>query len=312
MSVILHNFALSAPLFILVFVGYCAMKLLQWPKSMSESISRFVFSLVLPMMLFHMMSDFSKLPPVDARLLIAFFSGCFVVFVIGRLIGAKVFHFDGAQQSVFALGGVFSNNVFLGLPLTKLLLGDAGLPSAALIVLFNALILWALVTISVEWALHGQFSAKGLVKMFKSVLTNPIVVAILSGATWGLCGWKLPSIISVTLGLLSAAAAPLALIALGMGLAEFGIGKDWRVPATVAVLKLVVHPLAVWGFALLLGLPTIETQVIVLMASVATGANVYLMSRQFGTMEGPIAASLVVTTVLAALTSPLLVALTNR
>lgn len=288
------------------------MRIARWPKAMSESLSKFVFTLALPALLFHLMSDMSKLPPVDARLLIAFFGGCLLVFALGRIIAWKLFGLDGTAQSVFALGGVFSNNVMLGLPLAKMLLGDAALPSVALVLVFNALILWTLVTISVEWARHGSFSAKGFGKTCKSVLTNPVVAAILSGTAWGLTGWQLPEMVNSTLGMVSVSAAPMALIALGMGLAEFGIGKDWRLPAAIAALKLVGHPLAVWLIARLLGLPPMETQVVVLMASIATGANVYLMSRQFQTMEGPIAGSLVLSTALAAVTSPLVIALAGK
>ena len=50
-------------------------------------------------------------------------------------------------------------------------------------------------------------------------------------------------------------------------------------------------------------------QVVVLLASIATGANVYLMSRQFKTLEGPVASSLVLSTGLAALTTPLVLTL---
>jgi len=49
--------------------------------------------------------------------------------------------------------------------------------------------------------------------------------------------------------------------------------------------------------------------VVTLMASIATGANVYLMARQFGVMEGEVAGGLVLSTALAAVTSPLLIAL---
>jgi len=56
-------------------------------------------------------------------------------------------------------------------------------------------------------------------------------------------------------------------------------------------------------------LPWMETQVVVLLSSIATGANVYLMSRQFNTLEGPVASSLVLSTGLAALTTPLVLTL---
>ncbi len=306
---LIQQILLSAPLFILVFVGYAAMKFFAWPASMSDALSRFVFTLALPALLFHLLSDLSKLPPVDSRLLLAFFGSCFLVFGIGRLLAWKVFKLDGASQSVFAMGGIFSNNVMLGIPLAKTLIGDAALPSAALIVVFNALILWTMVTVSVELSRQGHLSAKSLAKMAVSVMSNPIVAAIFLGTLWGLTGWKLPALIDSTVLLVSHAAAPMALIALGMGLAQYGMGKDWRIPATITILKLIAHPLLAWLLARALHLPLIETQTVVLMASIAVGANVYLMARQFETMEGPVAASLVASTALAALSTPLAMAL---
>ncbi len=305
MDTFLHQVVIAAPLFALVFVGYALMRFSGWQKAMSESLSTFVFSVALPAMLFGLMSDFSKLPPVDARLLIAFFGGCLIVFVIGRLIAWKIFAFDGVSQSVFALGGVFSNNVLLGLPLAKVALGDAAVPSVALVLVFNALILWTLVTVSVEWARHGSFSVRGFAKTLRSVLTNPIVAAILSGTIFGLSGLPMPEAISVPVGMVGHAAAPMALIALGMGLAEYGVREGWKISITICAIKLIVQPLVVWALARLLGLPLMETRVVVLLSSIAIGANVYLMSRQFKVLEGPIASSLVLSTGLAALTTPL-------
>jgi hypothetical protein len=212
-------------------------------------------------------------------------------------------------QSVFALGGIFSNNVLLGLPLAKVALGDAALPSVALVLVFNALILWTLVTVSVEWARHGNLSRHGFAKTARAVLSNPIVASILSGTLFGLSGLPLPAFIDVPLTMTGQAAAPMALIALGMGLAEYGVREGWKISVTISAVKLLVQPLVVWLLARLLGLPQMETQVVTLLASIAVGANVYLMSRQFKVLEGPVAGSLVLSTGLAALSTPLVLTL---
>lgn len=311
MTTFLHHLSLSLPFFSLVFVGYALVYFLRLPKSWSDKLSRFVFSVALPAMLFRLMSDFSALPPVDLRLLLAFFGSCLIVFVFGRLVAWKAFGMDGVGQSVFALGGVFSNNVMLGLPLAKIVLGDAALPAVALILIFNALILWTLVTVSVEWAIHGSLSLKGGAKTLLAVLTNPIVAGIVAGTLFGLAGFSLPEAIDVPLALLGRAAAPAALLALGMGLAEYGIREGWQVSFTITAIKLLLQPLVVWLLARLLHLPPMETQVVVLLASMGVGANVYLMSRQFKVLEGPVAGSLVISTALAALSTPLILAVTQ-
>ena len=58
----------------------------------------------------------------------------------------------------------------------------------ALVLVFNSLTLWTLVTISVEWARHGSLTPRGFAKTLRSVLTNPLIVAILSGTAVGLLG----------------------------------------------------------------------------------------------------------------------------
>ena len=311
MDVFLQQLALALPLFSLVLIGYLTMRFSGWPTSVSDGLTRFVFTLALPAMLFRLMSKSRDLPPVDSRLLVAFFGGCLIVFVIGRLVSWKVFKLDGVSQSVFALGGVFSNNVMLGLPLAKVSLGEAAVPSVALVLVFNALILWTLVTVSVEWARHGNFSMRGFARTAKGVLTNPVVVGILGGTLVSLSGWNLPEAISSPIEMIGQSGSTMALIALGMGLAEYGIRDGLRFSFAVCTIKLIVLPLIVWGLAMLLGLPKMETQVVVLLSSMATGANVYLMSRQFKALEGPTASALVLSTLLASVTTPFVLALMN-
>lgn len=309
MNNFLSNLALVVPLYFLIVLGYGLLRFGGWPVSISQGLTRFVFSIALPATLFHMMTGVAHLPAVDVRLLIAFFGGCLIVFVIGRLLGKFIFKLDGEGQTIFALGGIFSNNLLLGVPFAKKMLGNASMASVALILTFNSLILWSLVTVSIEWARHGSLSKNGISKTLKAVLSNPIVIGIFSGTAVGLSGYPVPELIDQPLEMLGSAAMPLALVALGMGLAEFGSGNQWAISWAITLVKLLVQPLVVWGLALTLGLPSMETNVAVLLASIAVGANVFLMARQFGTLEGAAAGSLLLSTALSGVTSPLLVAL---
>ncbi|WP_392587440.1 AEC family transporter [Serratia ureilytica] len=301
-----HQIVLSLPLFVLIALGYGLIRWGKWPASITDGLTRFVFSLALPAMLFRMMCDFSQRPAVDARLLIAFFGSCLMVFVLGRLIAQHLFRLDGVAGSVFALGGIFSNNVMLGLPIASVMLGEAAIPSVALVLVFNGLILWTLVTVSIEWARNGSPTLSGFVKTARSVLTNPLIVGILSGTLFSLTGLPLPAFIDRPVSMLGQVAAPLSLVVLGMGLAEYRISEGWQLSSAICVLKLLVQPLVIWLLAWMMDLPPMETRVVVLLGSMAVGVNVYLMSRQFNTLTGPAATSLVMSTVLAAITTPLI------
>jgi hypothetical protein len=183
--VFLQILSLTAPLFLLVLIGYILSRWGGWPKTASDALTRFVFSLAIPTLLFRMMSDFSRLPPTAWRLLVAFFGSCLLVFVLGRLVARFVFHMDGVSQSVFALGGIFSNNVLLGIPLAEVTLGRESIPAMSLVLVFNTFTLWTLVTVSVEWSRHRAPSWRALLRTIMGVLTNPVVVGVLSGTAFG-------------------------------------------------------------------------------------------------------------------------------
>ncbi|WP_313654015.1 AEC family transporter [Pantoea sp.] len=301
---LIHQIYLSAPLFILILLGYCLTRLRDWPVSISEGMNRFVFNVALPCMLFRVMSTFSQSPPVDARLLLAFFGGCLLVFIVGRVLATRLFHLDGVAASVFALGGIFSNNVMLGIPVATVLLGPDALPPVALVLVFNSLILWSLLTVSVEWAKQGSFSPQGLYRTLTGVLKNPLIIGILSGTAWSFLQRPLPLLAAEPLRMLASLAAPLSLVTLGMSLAHYRVRDGLKASYTICLLKLILQPMTVWALAWLTGLPPLESKVVVLLGSMAVGVNVYLMSQKFNVITGPAAASMLFSTLFAAVTTP--------
>jgi len=304
-----HQISLSLPLFILIVAGYGLGRFSGWPVSVNEGLNRICFTVVLPCMLFNVMSSFYKTPPVDLRLLIAFFGSCFIVYALGRLIAKRVFNLDPVSSSVFALGGIFSNNTMLGIPLATILLGPESLPSIALVLIFNSLILWTLVTVSVEWARHGSFSPRGVLNTLGSVFKNPIIIGIVAGSAWSLWHRPLPEIIGKPVEMVSDTAAPLSLLALGMSLSRYNIREGLRESYAICLLKLLIQPLIIALIAFATGLPAAETQVVVLLGSMALGVNVYLMAQKFGVMQGASATSTLLSTLLSAFTTPIMMML---
>jgi malonate transporter len=90
-----------------------------------------------------------------------------------------------------------------------------------------------------------------------------------------------PVPIGNTLLFLQNAAAPTALFVLGVTVALRPFGRvPWEVPAVIAV-KLLIHPLVVFGLMLLLGpFPQPWAATAILMASLPPALNVFVMARQ--------------------------------
>lgn len=310
MALLLRYWAVSAPLFGLVLAGYAVARFSAWRPQWTRSLTRFAFHVPLPALLFLVMNRRAAGSAVDLRILLAFFGSCLVVFLLGRLLWARV-GLGGVSGSVLSMGGIFSNNVLLGLPMARQALGQEALSRIALILVFNALSLWTLATVSVEWARQGTLSLRGVSRAAWGVVKNPIVLAILSGTLFHRSGLVLPGPVEAVVQPLGKTAGPLALVCLGLSMAGYGFRAGLRRGLAVCGVKLLVQPLVALALAYALGLSLLDRQVVVLLASLSLGVNVYLMAAQFEAEQAAIASALVVSTAAAAVTAPLLLALAS-
>lgn len=155
MSIFLHHLELCAPLFLLVFLGWFTIKIGLFDKAVSSALSKFVFKLLMPVLLFKIMSGLSEMPPVDWKVLIAFFASCVVVFLLGKYCGKYFFRQDSTGQVITGMGGIFGNNVQLGVPIVQVSLGAEAIPTISLIIIFNVLLLWTAATVPLTLTLLG-------------------------------------------------------------------------------------------------------------------------------------------------------------
>ena len=190
------QFLSTLPLFILILLGFLAVKLGRWQKTVTDSLTKFTFYIAFPIMLFQIMSHFSEQSEIDIKLLLVFFGGSFIVFAIGCLIASKIFKLNGSQSTLFAMGGIYTNTVFVGIPIIKMLLGDQAIPIVAIIVIFNALILWTLATVSIEFVQMGKLSGRSFIKALKNVSKNPIIIGIFTGIVVNYIGLPIPNFIN--------------------------------------------------------------------------------------------------------------------
>ena len=117
--------------------------------------------------------------------------------------------------------------------------------------------------------------------MLRQIVLNPLIMSACLGALAAALHFHLPVAVDRTVLFLQNAAAPTALFVLGVTVALRPFGRvPWEVPGVIAV-KLLIHPLVVFGLMLLFGpfaQPWAATAV--LMASLPPALNVFVIARQ--------------------------------
>src|SRR5699024_1573346 len=221
-----QQFYALLPFFILIAIGYILVHLFKWSDQFTNGLTKFLFNLAIPIMLFGVMSQFHTQKEMDPMLVLAYFGASFILFFIEKIYAKYLLKLTAQESSVFGIGGIFSNNVMTGIPLIMLFMGDEAIAVSALIISFNALLLCSLVSFAIEWAEHGSLSLKGFILTFRGVLKNPIVIGIMLGLIVSFFRIPLPSFASATISMFSNMVAPLSLLTLGMGLAKYRLGSN--------------------------------------------------------------------------------------
>ena len=274
-----YHLELCAPLFLLVFLGWALIKIKLFDSAVSKALSKLVFKFLMPMLLFRQMSHLSEMPPVDLRVLIAFFGSCIVVFILGRQMGRRLF---------------------------ALALGQNAMPTISVLIIFNVLLLWTTATACVEFGrTGGNIDWAKFVTAMKGIFKNPIVLGILIGSAWGLTGLHLPAVAEKTLEHVTAATTPMALLVVGMGLAQHSFTAALPKGCAISVMKLLVQPLLVYALCRLIGLGQMETQATTLLSSLPVAINLYIMSVEFEAEEAMASNAIFVSTLISAVTVPL-------
>jgi predicted permease len=303
-------FDIVVPMFALMLCGYLAVYVRILGAEGIKGLSNFVFFFAIPALLFRGVATSRGAEHDEIAIVYAYFLACLVVFAIAMAVGRWVFRLSLQEQAIMAFTATFSNTVLLGIPIIYTAFGERGLLPVTLITSFHSIVLLTLATTIIEIGDgHGGKFLHSLPKTLLALLRNPLLLAILAGFAMRLLGWHSPAVVDGFLALLTGAAAPCALFALGATLAGFHLGGAIKETLFLSVMKLVVHPLLVWFVVTeVFPLAPIQVAVAVILAALPAGQNGFILAQRYGIYVQRSAGAVLITTAISVVTVSLLVA----
>jgi predicted permease len=146
-------------------------------------------------------------------------------------------------------------------------------------------------------------------ELVATVARNPLILACLAGFACNAAGLDLAGVAGDTLEVLGQASLTLGLLCVGAGLELAHLGRNRAAALVTCVLKLLLMPLATALACRLLGVAGLTAAVAVLFAAGPISASSYVLARQLGGDARLMAGLITLTTIAAALTMPLILAL---
>lgn len=227
-----------------------------------------------------------------------------VVFAVVLALAAlarRILRLEPARAGGFLIAASLGNTGYLGYPLTAAFLGAAAVPGAVFSDVFGTIV--ALVLVGLPIAARLGEHEERYPHPVREFLTFPAVIALVVGLAARPV--TLPGMVSNGLELLASMVAPLIMLSVGLSLRPSSIVRSGVPLAVLAAVKLLAAPLLALGVGslVLAGRPL---QVAVLEAGMPSMMLTYVVGERFGLDTEFIASAIFVTTVLSAITVPLM------
>ncbi|MDE4911263.1 AEC family transporter [Methylobacterium sp. 092160098-2] len=300
------------PIFALIFAGWLARRIGVLGAAATTELNRFVVFLALPALLFDVTAHAHWSAIWKPGFIGAFGFSSLAVFALTVMIRRA----EGrplADAAVDGLNAGYANTGFMGFPLALVAFGPEALAPTTVAAILTVCGVFAVAIVLIETGLRREAAASGRSgprmpvwrSVGRSLMRNPLLVAPALGALVPSAGLTVPESAETFLKLLGGAAAPCALVALGLFLAQtrHAGGGQGRTAALLVGLKLALHPLLAYGLGrYLFDLPPLLLHTAVLMAALPTGTGPFMLA-EFYRREADLTATVVlVSTVLAIVT----------
>ncbi|NJS35875.1 MAG: AEC family transporter [Brachymonas sp.] len=284
------------PVVILIAIGFIAGRAGLMAANSVKDLSKLVFTIFLPPLLFRTMVNVQP-ENLQGRPLLAYLLGMALMYGVMFVAAGR-----NRRAAVLGLAASYSNTVMIGIALIQFAYGEQGVAVLLALITVHSLIMLSLATVVLELVTLNE-SSQGQGHPFKilaasiwNTLKQPMIFPIIAGLLYAQTGLGIPAVIDKPLQLLASAFSPLAVILVGITLASTKVGEHLRMALALSMLKNVAHPLVVAFIGLALGLSGLPLAVMIVTAALPIGANVFLFAQRYETALPEVTAAVAIST----------------
>ena len=293
---------LVLPLFGLIILGYFAGKLVRISYEGLAWMNVFIVYIALPALFYKLLSktpvqQFSNIGFIAVSIFATFVIFCLVFFLAKRRKGNTT-----PEATIQGLAAAYGNIGYLGPPLALAAFGPAaGVPIALIFCFENAMHFTLAPLLMALGDETRQRTGKLIRGILYNIFTHPFILATIAGVLAAVLSFEPPTPVQHLLNLLAGAAGPCALFTMGVTAA---LRPLKRVPIElgyIVPIKLLLHPALAYVLLnwLVPGLDPVWLYSAVLLATLPTATNVFVIAQQYGVWQERASSAVVISTLLA-------------
>lgn len=303
-------FSAIIPIFLLVALGAALKVKAGFRDDFWQMIEKLTFNGLFPALMFVKIAEsdvhWPSALPIAAAIVIAINLTALAAIPFRSLLKLS------PEKFVPIFQGGFRSNAYVGIAVVLGVLGDDATGAMAVSMLAVGVTINFLGVVGHLYWLNTPGQNTGLRGVAIDTVKNPLIQACILGALFNAIGWGLPPIIGPTLKLLSEAALPMGLMAVGAGLSLSALRVDMLPVIVSSTFKLLLQPLLTFGFCILFDLSGYALIVPVIFAALPTSATAYVVSRRMGSDAQLMAGIVTASHFAAIITLPILILMITR
>jgi len=299
------------PVFAIILTGYLAGRFRLLGDESGEVLQRFVFYVAMPVLLFYAMARVNPQDILNGPYLTAYLGGQAITFAFTLIVAKIWFKRRPAEAALSGMATIYGNTGYMGIPLIMAAFGPDWVVPAIIATIINAAVVMGVVAAIIEADLSVGDGFTGVLKdVSRALLRNPLLVAPVLGFAWAMTGLGLAAPVETFSKILGAAAGPCALFSIGLSLVGKSLHRDPLEVSWMVFLKLFVHPAATWLIAFhFLEMDVMWATLAVVMGALPTGANIFILARQYNLSLDRTSAVILISTVVSVLSLSVLFSL---
>ncbi|MBL0712277.1 MAG: AEC family transporter [Desulfosarcina sp.] len=284
------------PVFALIAIG---MVFKHWQLTTTDFLKtadRLVYFIFFPALLFWKIGGSPPSPTASGHFYLAAALAVLLIYLVS--LAYICWRVPAFQAGTFSQS-CYRFNTYIGMAIVINALGEEGVRQFGILIGFLIPTINVLAVSTLTWY-SGRHTtgAKRIRQAIRAMMSNPLIIACVTGLIYSRAVGRFPVFIHNALGLMAAITLPLALLSIGGTLTLTGLRKHWGQSLVGAVFKLVVLPLTGWTLFLLMGVGGLDLKIGMIYLALPTSPAIYVLSSQLNSDTQLASAAIVLSTAL--------------
>ena len=285
------------PVFALILFGSLLKRWRLTDDAFLKMADRLTYFIFFPALLFWKIGGASSALSNGTGLYKAAICAVLTVYLLSTLF-IKLYKVSDFKAGTFSQS-CYRFNSYIGVAIVLSALGEDGIKQFGILIGMIIPIINVLCVSTLIWFSEGQVQPlKRLGQTARALISNPLILACISGIIYANIWQGFPAFIDNTLRLSSYVALPLAMLSIGGALTLTTVRDHFKLSLIASTFKLVVLPLIGYGFLVAFGVSDLGLKIGLIYFALPTSPALYILSSQLNSDTNLASASIALSTIL--------------